>query len=147
MKIIVVIGLPGSGKSFYCKELNLDFHGVIVDDNLVDSNKDIIINLIKDGRDFIYTDAMLCVPTVFNLFKTFIDSVKDEQGIKEIQYIYFENDPERCLINAASPTRQYKKVENFIRQISKEYIIPEGVKPLKVYRAKDRVEENDTSKD
>ena len=83
---------------------------------------------------------MLCIPTVFNLFKTFIDSVKDEQGIEEIQYIYFENDPERCLINAASPTRKYKKVEQFIRQASKEYIIPEGVVPLKVYRQSEAID-------
>jgi uridine kinase len=147
MKIIVIIGLAASGKSHYAKELNKSFCGVIVDDNLIDNNKDIIINLIEDGRDFIYTDAMLCNPTVFNLFKTFIDSVKDEQGIEEIEYIYFENDPEQCLINAASPTRQYKKVENFIRQISKEYIIPEGVIPLKVYRASEATEERGTLKD
>lgn len=128
-EIIVVIGLPASGKTEYCKILNLSFHGVIVDDNAMENNKRIIIDLIEDGRDFIYADAMLCIPKVINLFKSFVESI---EGIS-VEYRYFENNLEQCLINSQKPNRKYKKVDRFIKDCSEVYYIPVGVVPLKVW--------------
>lgn len=129
-KIVVVIGLPASGKTHYCKELNKFFCGVIVDDNEMDNNKYIIRDLIKDGRDFIYTDVTLCNPPVFKSFTDFLSLVDN----LEVNYVYFENDPVQCLINAKRPDRLHKKVDNYIRQASKVYVVPDDVIPLKVWK-------------
>lgn len=132
-EVIVVIGLPASGKSFYCKELNKSFCGVIVDDEIIDNNKDVITNLIEDGRDFIYADAALCNPEVLLAFNNFLQAM---EGL-EVSYIYFENDPEQCLINSDRPDRQKKKVRNYIKYCSQIYTIPNDVVPLKVWREND----------
>jgi hypothetical protein len=143
-ELYVTTGFKLTHNTHYCELLNLDFHGVIVDDNLIDNNRNIIIDLIQDGRNFIYVDAALCNLDVLNKFKEFIDCVKDTHRIEEVEYIYFENNPEQCLINAANPNRVGKKVNRYIDYLTLIYKIPEGVVPLKVYRAKEAIEESGT---
>jgi hypothetical protein len=46
--------------------------------------------------------------------------------------VFFENDPEQCLRNAA--TRPNRQVSNYIRSLSREYQIPSGVIRLPVFR-------------
>ena len=50
----------------------------------------------------------------------------------KIDWIYFENDPEACLINAHR--RENKKVDSFIQNLTKSYTIPTGSNIVKVYR-------------
>jgi hypothetical protein len=53
-------------------------------------------------------------------------------GDFEKEYVFFENDPEQCLLN--SKRRIGKPVEDSIYWLTKMYHIPEGVIPIKCWQ-------------
>ena len=133
--IIILVGLPGSGKSRMAKQINIDNgnkYKVIDDPKSLENDIKPFIN-----KDLIITDPALCFESnrekAEEFFKEFAPDAK-------IDWIYFENNPEQCLINAdirnrtlrisMKPTRN---VDSFIKNLHQFYTIPEGTNVVSVW--------------
>jgi hypothetical protein len=123
MNIILIIGLPASGKTHLATSLGEQLGIPVFDDP---TSTDFLRTVTYDGM--IITDPKFCDPSILRSAEGLI--LKHfPKG--QIQYIYFENDPAQCLINAAQ--RPGKLVTNFIQQLSKVYKIPEGSPVVSVF--------------
>lgn len=114
-KAKLIVGLPGSGKS----TLGRQFFEKGRWDHLVDDPKD--LNEYKNyiGKDFILVDPHLCLDHV----RLEIESVLKSNNY-EVSFVFFENNPEQCLINA----HNRKTIEgidraciSYIRFLTKHY--------------------------
>jgi predicted kinase len=129
-KAIVIVGLPGSGKSHYAARLAEKSGAIIFDD----ASKNYIcpIDIMKDiiqHEDVILIDPMLC----FQGVRDKAEQVLEEYGV-ETEWVFFENDPERCAENAAA--RADKNVGPDIRAMSSFYCVPQDIIPLPVWKKK-----------
>jgi adenylate kinase family enzyme len=133
--IIFIVGLPGSGKSTLSKKINKDNDGKyrIIDDP---KNLDIeVLPYIND--DLIISDPNLCFKKNREEAEKFI---KENSPNAKIDWIYFENDPESCLLNSEVRNRALInslkpkiKVDGFIKNLHKFYTIPPGSNVVKVW--------------
>jgi len=122
-KIILIAGLPASGKTHYAKEILAD--GILIDDP-------------KSWADFpknfdrlVITDPFLCISKNREICEKWLN---ENYSNINIEWIFFENNPIQCLKNAKY--RENKKVDNFIKQLSSKYIIPHNSNVIKVYESK-----------
>jgi len=136
VNILFIVGLPGSGKSTLAKKINKDNDGkyLIIDDP---KNFELDIQPHLD-RDLIITDPQLCFEKNRKKAEERIKSISPDV---EIDWIYFENDPESCLINAEVRNRAnqisfkpVKNVKTFIENFSKYYTIPTDATVVEVYK-------------
>lgn len=123
--ILMIVGLPGSGKTTLAKQINADNGGKYY---LIDDPKNFETDVMPFlDRDVIITDPYLC-------FKNFrVAAIKRIESVKpgvKIDWIFFENNPEKCLDNAKN--RPNKKVESFIKNFSSKYDIPKNVTVVEV---------------
>ena len=116
MKLIVIIGLPASGKTTYYNENFKDTH-LFFDDfisNMVSG--ELIESIKKDNQDICIADPRLCNYQTFlktiAIFNQFIDK-------SDISLILFENNKDKCFIN--SKKRKNKNVEKTIEFLSNIY--------------------------
>jgi len=118
MKVVLLIGLPGSGKSTTGKYWSEVFKIPFYDDasHLVKDIKEI---LDKKEDEIIISDCNLCIPSVLNQAKIIISEYTNE-----IFIFSFENNKEKCLYNVQQ-RNDGRKVERMIRLLSKVYK-PEG---------------------
>lgn len=134
MNILIVMGLPASGRHHFCLERNKTFNGVIVDDETLTESlkigKNVVRDLLEKEQDFIYTDVTLCDPNTLNSFLYVLSVFRPYVNLK---YVYFKNSPHQCLINTKNPDRIPRFVDKYILQASKVYKIPHNITPLKVY--------------
>lgn len=129
--IILIVGLPGSGKSNLALRINAD-------NALQNNGKFTIINDPKDFKEIeehindnlIITDPQLCFEENRQKALKRINSLNPDC---KIEWIFFKNDPEKCLMNSEARNRAnsiffkpVKKVESFIKNFNQYYTIPEG---------------------
>jgi hypothetical protein len=110
-----VIGLPGSGKSWYIENV-LNAQGAF--DLVIDDPKDIqrINQGISEHKHMIIADPWLCDPKI----REKALAKFNEAGIYVFQH-YFENDPEKCMKNIA-----YRNDGRIVTNLSVfNYVIPE----------------------
>ena len=111
MKLLIIIGLPGSGKTTYFNE-NLKDKYEFYDDfisNIIDGK--LIREIKKKEKDNCVADPRLCNYQTFlrtiSIFNQFIDK-------SDISLILFENNKDKCIINAEKRgTRLVKKTIEF----------------------------------
>jgi adenylate kinase family enzyme len=111
MKLLIIIGLPGSGKTTYFNE-NLKDKYEFYDDfisNIIDGK--LIREIKKKEKDICVADPRLCNYQTFlrtiSIFNQFIDK-------SDISLILFENNKDKCIINAEKRgTRLVKKTIEF----------------------------------
>lgn len=125
--IILIVGLPGSGKSRLANRINQDNGGKFT---IINDPKD--FKKIEDNihKDLIITDPHLCFE---KNRQSALQKIKDLNPNCKIEWIYFKNDPEQCLINSNVRNRAnqisfkpVKKVDGFIKNFSQFYTIPDG---------------------
>lgn len=99
IKIFIVLGLPGSGKSTYLKKFNDCY---IMDDILSDwLNQFKIRDNINSSKNIVVADPRLCSMKTFKiLLDFFINNVVSSES--QIYFRYFENNSKQCLINIES---------------------------------------------
>ncbi len=123
--ILMIVGLPGSGKTTLAKKINGDNGNKY---HIIDDPKNFETDVMPYlDRDVIITDPYLC-------FKNFrVAAIKRIESINpniKIDWLFFENDPEKCLENSKNRDR---KVESFIKNFSTKYEIPKNATVIEVY--------------
>ena len=133
--IILIVGLPGSGKSNLAKQINKDNDGKY---KIINDPKE-----FEEIKSHIFEDLIVTDPHLIfeNNRKMAINKIKELNPDCKIEWIFFENDPEQCLINSnirnrsnAISLKPIKKVDSFIKNFSEFYTIPRGSFVVKVWK-------------
>jgi len=127
--LIVIIGMPASGKTYLARSL-LCPDGILLDDISLIGLPALKAAIGKE--QIIITDPFLCRESQRKLAEKHLAEIAPDY---EVQWIFFENAPEKCLKNVAH-RKDGRIVEGFIRQLTKDYAIPNGVKPLEIWQQK-----------
>jgi adenylate kinase family enzyme len=117
MKLIIIIGLPGSGKTTYYEEKLKPLEFEFFDDFISSIVNGEMMKMIKEGKTNIcIADPRLCN---YEIFKRVIKLIEVYIDKSKIQLILFENDKDKCLLNALK--RANKNVNKSIDFNSKIY--------------------------
>ena len=130
-KFVWIHGLPGSGKTTLANEINKDGNYVILDD-IMDISK--VKKELEEGNDIIL------VSPYFDNYMSFSLDVKLKEVLNDFDYdveeIWFENDPEKCIDNLRSRSEHNIKSSLIIPEVnifSLKYKIPSGVEQIEVW--------------
>lgn len=114
-RVIIVIGLPGSGKTTFLKYLKSyecfdDFIGTFYDGHVITS--------LKSGKRVALADPRLCIPKIF---LKYIDEIELYVPRDEIVLILFDTPVDTC-INNATLRSDGRFVLSAIFEFSKNYL-------------------------
>lgn len=122
MSLTILIGLPGSGKSYTIAQQRFD---QVYDDFISDFYNGHVIDALQKGRKISVADPRLCDFTIFsrylNIFEQFIDP-------SHIRLILFENNPQQCLINIQLRNDSRRNVERTLHLYSSFYHLDNYIK-------------------
>ncbi len=130
MKIIFIIGLPCSGKSWLANKLSLSIlPNIPIVDDFECLNKNFILSL-KNG--YIFTHPWLCIPRILNEEIIWVNNNFDNPVL---EFIYFENNPIKCMKNLEYRMKNgdRRNVELSIKALTSQYIIPQNITPLPIW--------------
>ena len=141
-KLIVVVGLPGSGKSHYVREQRSSCTGVCAEDYMANSQDDSsrftdsryysdLVRDLREGKDCVIADIEYCD----TWRRVEVEEVisRDVPGVA-IEWHYFENNPSQCEANVNRRGRGTAEEETRkIHRLSRKYQIPPGAKVLSVW--------------
>lgn len=137
-EIVVIVGLPASGKTFLCDE---EFNGCPVFDDVIDGGKKAQDNLLPSLKKMaeatgrvVCNDVFLCRRETAEEFRWLLTELF--RGVPQ-RWIYFANDPEQCILNARNDQPNQWRTsdrQKLIADLAKEYHIPSGVLPRPVFR-------------
>ncbi|AFX93083.1 hypothetical protein CE11_01057 [Megavirus courdo11] len=93
-QLIIVIGLPGSGKTSWCKNQC----GYIIFDDFISTFYDgKLISALVDNSNVCINDPRICI---FDIFVRHINIIEKYINRNNIYLVLFENNPKQCIINA-----------------------------------------------
>ena len=130
-KVIVIVGLPGSGKSVLADSLVIPnvTNWTVFDDPATSLEKlKALKDHLKNDYDAVITDIYATEPSIREVM---------EMELKlwgaEIEWIFFSNEPEACIDNIARRTvagDDRRVSPGYVREASKNYVIPEDAKRI-----------------
>jgi predicted kinase len=140
--LIVVVGLPGSGKSHHVRLLRVRCAGVCNEDFMADSHDDSprftdsryygdLVRDLRAGKDCVIADIEYCD----TWRRTEVEEVirRDVPQVN-FEWHYFENNPSQCEANVNRRDRKTAKEEKRkICRLSRKYQIPPGAKIISVW--------------
>lgn len=141
-KLTIVVGLPGSGKSTLIERVMNSIPGVCIEDYMKNSinysrlftysrHYETLIGDLLAGKDCIIADIIFCDTACR---EDAVRIVRQNVPDVEIEWLFFENAPEKCKINAIRRNSQLLQQElEYIRLLSVKYQIPDGAKVVDVY--------------
>jgi hypothetical protein len=136
MKCIIMAGAPGSGKSHLGLKMAEADPSVFFFDDASMPKRDLTLlikKLKEDTGTLIIADTFLCEPDQRESALDFIHYYNEDA---EIEWIYFENNPEKCRRNVELRD-DGRDVEGSIKRFSASYVIPEGVTPRPIWQVED----------
>ena len=127
-EIMIIVGLPGSGKTTFAKaykelsEQKMEM-AIVFDDIVGNSTYNDFINTISNQsmKNIIITDPRFCIENVFGGFVNKIENFIQKEKIK---IVLFENNKEKCLTNLKSREKNQSQFEKFaksLNNLSKQY--------------------------
>jgi len=140
-KIIFIVGLPGSGKSHLIeKEYESDDYKYYHDFNagapelkFKSSNHfNELVEQLRASLNVVVADVSLCREE----FRWgAIRALKDKNLVPNQEWLFFENNPEKCIANVKQDSRRpnYQKRVEGINDLTAAYVIPDGVIPLTIW--------------
>ncbi len=118
MSLVIIIGLPGSGKTFLSKK----YSEYVIFDDFIDNyfSGQVVneLNKIKNGNKVCLIDPRLCLP---NIFKRYMIEFQKYVNNDNILLILFENNPQQCIKNVANRTDGKRNIESTIFKYSQVY--------------------------
>jgi hypothetical protein len=145
-KITMIVGLPGSGKTTYAKELLCGKWATkLFDDPSVDEKGIEALRLyVRNGSNAIVTDVYCITPDVRALAVEKMRSWSQDEWNRhslykiEIEWIFFANDPEACIANIKRRNQENPNFrlipDGLVREASRHYVIPDGATVIPVYK-------------
>jgi len=115
--IIIIIGLPGSGKTTLANSLATT-QDIIIDDFLTDHFPQELPGKLKPNTTLIINDPRLCL---YSIFTHFFDILISYLKPLKINLIFFENEPKLCMINIQSYINIKPNIINTIKSYSEKY--------------------------
>ncbi len=114
-KVLCIVGLPGSGKTFLANRLA----SKLLDVKVIDDIRT-ISELPENGEteNLIIVDPNFCFDEVRTRADQFLSKNYDV-----VEWLFFENSPEKCLVNVEL-RNDGRKVEGLIRILHKNYHPP-----------------------
>ena len=109
-KIIIVVGLPGSGKTYYAKSLNIP---------MFDDISDLTV-LPETSESFVVVDVNCMRASIACKAESILGGMYPNH---EIEWVYFENDPVKALCNVEYRD-DGRRVSNAIKMFSTIYNPP-----------------------
>jgi hypothetical protein len=123
LKAVLIIGLPGSGKTYLAKNSYSEYK--LIDDPSVNNIE--IAEVLGELEDVVICDPNLCDVIYRNRIKELLNLF--DYTIKEI---YFENDPIKAYNNIK--WRQYIRDKYLDSASSFNYYIPPDITPISIYQ-------------
>ncbi len=151
-KILLIIGLPGSGKSTYIEQHQNVFNDFVICDDYHKSAlqksrafKDSVYyadvrNALILGKSVVMADIAWCKSERLDMVISGLRGLLKELKINPLlEFLYFENNPEVCKRNAIHRGRKERidRELEFIDEISKQYRIPNDIVPIKIVNARE----------
>lgn len=122
MKITLIAGLPGSGKTTLASQMR-EAGALVLDDFGVGSSlRDLPARL---SQDLVITDVNFCHWSTLQTAKW---QLSERYGVTP-EIVYFQNDPEACLANVERRT-DGREVGATIREFTKVYDPPADALPV-----------------
>ena len=122
-KIIVLVGLPGCGKTYYGNKIKND-QIIFIDD--IKTFKEIENNYNKYDN-FIMSDSHLCLKKnrdkAYKILKNMFS---------KIEFIFWENDLEKAWNNVVKRNDGRKISKHFVKFLSNNYNIPDNIKAKRI---------------
>ncbi|GMV26423.1 MAG: hypothetical protein AMXMBFR58_24540 [Phycisphaerae bacterium] len=139
-ELLVVVGLPGSGKTEYMKTLASAVTGCVADDYMKDSlggseftmsrSRRLVVEALRTGKNCIVSDIELCRP---HRRAEFEQTMRADVPSLLIRWVFFRNDPAACTQNVICRARP-QMIEELrkIQELAPQYQIPAGaiVRPV-----------------
>lgn len=117
-EVTIIVGLPGSGKSYFGRRLSKELDIPFFDDCGTDENSwSAAVARIKSGGNCIVADPKLCSP---NAFDSLLSKINELISNYVLHVYYFSNEPEVCIKNLQG--RDSRIVSStFVRHLSSKY--------------------------
>ena len=127
-KCRIIVGLPGSGKTYYAEHNPL---GILFDDP-AQNHKSFqkLKAAVKAGSDITITDVYACDADSRYIM---VASLVDWNPRLEISWVFFANNLEACIANVQRRNDGRDVSPEFVTEASKHYAIPIGTPFLDVY--------------
>lgn len=125
--IILIVGLPGSGKTYLANQLSNE-NRIFDDITSLDE--------LSSNDNFVITDVNFCDK---NILSVAIDKLNKLFPYHSVEIIYFENDPDKCRNNVIYRCKEFndcRNVEGTIRRFEKIYDPPYNSEKIWVAHSK-----------
>lgn len=135
MKVLIIIGLPCSGKTWLANQISLGVIPII--DDWMCLGRSVIhaysLNDLKNG--YILTHPFLCSNAVLQSEINWINETFNDVNVI-IECVYFENNMQKCLRNLEYRMRNgdLRNTELSIRRLTQDYSVPHNTIALPIWQ-------------
>jgi hypothetical protein len=124
--VTLIVGLPGSGKTYHAKQLAEKTQAMLFDD-ITKNDLLALYEALESNKDCIITDPFLCNPNIRAMAITNLN-----QYVDDINIIYLENNINAALYNVKKRNDGRIIHSRWIKELSEIYTIPDNAEIRKI---------------